>query len=65
MYKSLCICEFGFQYIRCLVCRFAHYLSLAIFALKKPNTFCVLFCYYYLCVCVYLEDWLTVANYIY
>lgn len=39
--------------------------SLAIFALKKPNTFCVLFCYYYLCVCVYLEDWLTVANYIY
>lgn len=29
--------------------------SFAIFALKKPNTFCVLFCYYYLCVSV--EDW--------
>lgn len=26
--------------------------SFAIFALKKPNTFCVLFCYYYLCVSV-------------
>lgn len=30
VYKTLCICEFGFQYIRCLVCRFAHYLSLSL-----------------------------------
>lgn len=46
-------CVFSFRV------RFAHYRSLsrsfAIFALKKPNTFCVLFCYYYLCVSV--EDW--------
>lgn len=64
-WESLCICEFGFQYIYCLVCFLFEFGSLiialslsrsfAIFALKKPNTFCVLFCYYYLCVSV--EDW--------